>query len=297
WGLDKTHVHTRTYVYTNGEERCMAEGVYAWDPERHELFVTAFGHLGKMVVARGGLKDQTLMLEFASKGVDYYQEIEYVDADSYEWRLYRKTEEGNKLATESTFKRDWTYVPAAPRPAGSQEKGRASAGGKTWVDGDVTVTATTEPERRQDFAVIIPAPVGEVWRAMTTAEGMKECYPSEPELELAIGGKWEVHPGAAQRVLSYVPHEMLSVTGSAPPQFPTVREGGTWAVIRFQAIGDKRTRLRLSILGWQSGGEWDRAFEYFLKNNAIWLKMIRERFERGPIQERNRPKATATAGN
>ncbi len=72
-------------------------------------------------------------------------------------------------------------------------------------------------------------------------------------------------------MLSYLPQEMLSISGSAPRQFPNVRKGGTWSVYFLEQTAARKTRLRLVVAGWQSGREWSEAFDYFLKNNAVFL--------------------------
>jgi hypothetical protein len=85
------------------------------------------------------------------------------------------------------------------------------------------------------------------------------------------------------RVITYLPGKMLMTTGSASPQFPEVRKGGTWGVFQFERIDSgKATRLRLGVFRWRDGIEWDGAFAYVGKNNPVFLRMIRKRFQDGP---------------
>ena len=162
---------------------------------------------------------------------------------------------------------------------------------KTWDDGGVTVSTASEPVKRQDFTLDIPAPVDQVWRSLTTAEGIKEYFPVEPSIELKVGGNYEIFPGVRNRVLTFLPGKILMTTGSAPPQYPNVRKGGTWGVFQFSPVEDgKATRLRLTVLGWRDGKEWDDAFAYFAKNNPVFLKMIRKRFVSGPLPSAPKPK-------
>jgi uncharacterized protein YndB with AHSA1/START domain len=162
---------------------------------------------------------------------------------------------------------------------------------KTWDDGGVTVSTESTPVKRQDFTLDIPAPVDQVWRSLTTADGIKEYFPAQPNIELKVGGKYELFAGSRNHVLTFLPGKMLMTTGSAPPQFPNVRKGGTWGVFQFNPIeGGKATRLRLTVLGWRDGKEWDDAFAYFVKNNPVFLKMIRKRFISGPLPSARKPK-------
>jgi uncharacterized protein YndB with AHSA1/START domain len=166
---------------------------------------------------------------------------------------------------------------------------------KTWDDDGVTVSTANTPVKRQDFTINIPAPVDQVWRSLATAEGIKEYFPTNPNIELKVGGNYEIFPGVRNHVLTFVPGKMLMTTGSAPPQFPNVRKGGTWGIFQFSPIeGGKSTRLRLTVLGWRDGKEWDDAFAYFVKNNPVFLKMIRKRFVDGPLpsapKQKSQPK-------
>lgn len=125
----------------------------------------------------------------------------------------------------------------------------------------------------------VAAPVADVWRALATTEGLREHFLSEGEVELRPFGRYAIWPGATNRVLSYFPGEMLSTSGSAPPQFPEVRKGGTWGAYFLEPAGPGSTRLRLSVLGWKEGEEWNRAFEYFVVNNPAFLKSLRAKLE------------------
>jgi hypothetical protein len=109
---------------------------------------------------------------------------------------------------------------------------------------------------------------------------MHELMHPDAVVELMPGGRYDVWPGATNRVLAFVPGEMLSVSGSAPEQYPEVRKGGTWAMYTFEPAGDGQTRLRLTTLGWKPGeAEWDAAFDYFLKANPQYLRMVRDKIE------------------
>jgi uncharacterized protein YndB with AHSA1/START domain len=165
---------------------------------------------------------------------------------------------------------------------------------KSWDDDGVTISTSASPVKRQDFTIDIPAPVEQVWRALTTAEGIKEYFPAQPNIELKVGGNYEIFPGVRNRVLTFLPGKLLMTTGSAPPEFPDVRKGGTWGAFQFDPIEEgKATRLRLGVFGWRDGKQWDDAFAYFVKNNPVFLRMIRKRFVDGPLASAPKPKAEA----
>lgn len=148
---------------------------------------------------------------------------------------------------------------------------------KSWQDKRVKVAARYGSDRRQDFEVTLPASVERVWNVLATTEGQRKTLAPKAEIELRPWGKYAVRPGAHNQVLSYVPREMLSTSGSAPPRFPDVRKAGAWSAYFLDPAGPGKTKLRLVVVGWRKGDEWDRAFEYSLENNPVYLNRLYEK--------------------
>ena len=69
--------------------------------------------------------------------------------------------------------------------------------------------------------------------------------------------------GEGNRILSFVPHKMLSFEWNAPPQFTNVRKEKTWCVLLFDEIEQDTTKIRFYQLGWREGKEWDDVYNYF----------------------------------
>lgn len=145
---------------------------------------------------------------------------------------------------------------------------------KSWVDGEVAVTTWPYPDRRQDFVQVFNYPVEKVWNMIATTEGFTALGGKNAHVDLKPGGDYSFWEGAPNKVMAFLPQKMLATSGSAPPQFPNVRKGGTWGVYFLDPIDGTKTRLRLSVIGWQKGEEWERAFAYFNKNNPVFFRMI-----------------------
>lgn len=216
------------------------------------------------------LEDGRTRVRFAQlgwkEGEDWDKGYAYFDR-AWTSVLNSLKEHFDKKRSESGSARD------SGRAAKSEAKSESSRK-RTWTDGNVTVKADYGSSKVQEFELAIPAPVKEVWSAIATAEGFRKYLALQAEIELKPGGRYETWPGAPNKVLSYVPLEMLSTSGSAPPQFPNVRKGGTWNAYFLEPIDENRTRLRLVVVGWQAGDEWDRAYDYFLKNNPVFLNRL-----------------------
>ena len=126
-----------------------------------------------------------------------------------------------------------------------------------------------------DLETTVEAGLDEVWRLWTTSEGMKSFLVEEANIKLEPGGSYEIYfnnkgPEGERgsegcRILSYLPKEMLSFSWNAPPSIPALRKIGpcTWVAVRFEALGEKQTRVKLTHLGILEGADWDEYFQYF----------------------------------
>lgn len=125
--------------------------------------------------------------------------------------------------------------------------------------------------------VRVNVPVEVAWKAWTTYEGLKSFIGIENEIELCIGGKFEIYflmnnpiglrGSEGCKVLSYLPQEMLSFSWNAPPQYKEIRESRykTWVVVIFQRINESETEVLLNHIGWPDELKWNVVFEYFDK--------------------------------
>lgn len=147
--------------------------------------------------------------------------------------------------------------------------------------------------RQLEKEVLVKAPVGQVWKAWTTSEGVASFFAPEAVVEAKPGGAFFVHmnpyapPGLKgaddMRVLAVQEHKLLSFTWNAPPHLPAAREQRTVVILRFYPQAEGHTRLTLTHVGWGEGGEWDGAYAYFDKAWAAVLANLQKRFAEGPI--------------
>jgi uncharacterized protein YndB with AHSA1/START domain len=136
-----------------------------------------------------------------------------------------------------------------------------------------------------------------IWNKFTTEEGLISFFAPEVNFQLSIGGQFEMlfdlkMPLGLQgsedcKILSFLPHKMLSFSWNNPPKFENIRDEKTWVVIEFVKIDENKTKITLTHLGWKDGPEWDGAYEYF--NNAwnIVLKRLEYSIKENPIDWEN----------
>jgi uncharacterized protein YndB with AHSA1/START domain len=148
---------------------------------------------------------------------------------------------------------------------------------------------TTSPSSTDKVLILtiaVPAPRAAVWHAFATSDGLSTWLTPGAVVDLRPGGEWTAHyPGGKTgggTILSFIPEEEIVISAMAPEQFPTVRATRTRARFHFESRGDY-TLVQLEQTGWQSGAEWDKAYEYLFAGNAELLATLHHRFIDGPI--------------
>ena len=143
-----------------------------------------------------------------------------------------------------------------------------------------------DPPHQFVIEIEVPAPVGEVWHAFATSDGLSTWLFPNATVNLKPGGDWLVHfPGCLSgggTKKSFVPEKELVIAALAPEKFPTVRAERTRAVFTFEPRG-KTTVVRLAQSGWKSGDERTKAYEYLLAGNAQLMTTLHKRFVEGPV--------------
>jgi len=114
-----------------------------------------------------------------------------------------------------------------------------------------------------------------VWWKWTTHEGLLTFFGADNKIELVLGGDYEIYflmnnpvgqkGGEGNKIISYLPKEMLSFTWNAPPEYPEIRNNKhkTWVVVNFKAVNENSTEVTIKHLGWLTGDAWDNVYNYF----------------------------------
>jgi uncharacterized protein YndB with AHSA1/START domain len=152
----------------------------------------------------------------------------------------------------------------------------------------VIVTRVAAPDKALRFEVTVPATVDEAWTAFTTADGLRTWLWRDARVDLRPGGDWlALYPGGKTgggTIVSFESRRRIVIAAMAPEQFPAVRAERTRATFEFEPAGPAQTKVTLVQTGWKSGPEWDEAYEYLAKGNAILLTQLYKRFVDGPAR-------------
>lgn len=146
-----------------------------------------------------------------------------------------------------------------------------------------TAARAAEPQVTEGF---VNAPVAEVWRLFTTAEGYKATGVAFAEVDLRVGGEIRTHYdpkgklGDAEtivnEILAYEPERMLAIRiKQAPASFPyRDAKEGTWTVLYFNPAGEGMTQVRIVGLGYNDTPQSQAMRKFFEEGNRWTLDHI-----------------------
>ena len=172
--------------------------------------------------------------------------------------------------------------------------------GTAWAAEAVKDTSYLAPDGSRVLRdeIVIKAPIADAWAAFTTVDGWRTWatpYVTLSTPRLAVGAEFEssYHLDAApgqdtnirHRVLAFIPERMFAFqTVQSPKGFPhpdEVRQ--VFSVLELEPVDAKRTRVKLSMIGYGTGPGFNGLYNFFAKGNPWSLGKLAERFETGPI--------------
>lgn len=246
-----------------------APGANASEIAIHTFVYDGTTDVGTMTVGESNGGNLLLSTSWTMGGTQIRQENELVDANTMAWRVWMRPNDQEPWA--QVMDDQWERIMETKTELAAPDA--ASESDKTIIR-TATINAT-------------PA---EAWRAWTTSEGMTEWWVEEADIELKIGGKFELYMLPDQpdfkgnrgsercTILAYAPERMLSATWNAPPTFPDQRFRHTRITILFEPVdGGEKTKVTLIHGGWPKDGladkstKWPQVYQYF---EAAWTFVI-----------------------
>ena len=136
--------------------------------------------------------------------------------------------------------------------------------------------------------VIVAAPAGEVWTAISTAEGWKSwavpvAWAPSPDL-IETSYTADAKPGdpstIRQQVLARVPGRLMAFrTVKAPARFPDFDTyDDVVSVFELEPLGPALTRVRLTGTGYAGTDAGQRLLDFFEQGNRVSLEKLAGRF-------------------
>jgi uncharacterized protein YndB with AHSA1/START domain len=160
--------------------------------------------------------------------------------------------------------------------------------------GDATTTQAATVDYLAPLVTegVVNAPVAEVWKVFSTAEGFKKMGVAKCELDLRIGGLIRTHynpqgvlgdEGTIQNeILAFEPERMIAFRIHQPPKnfpFAEATWKSTWSVVLLTDLGERRTHVRLAGLGYTDTEESRKMRQFFESGNAWVMQHLQQQFD------------------
>lgn len=150
--------------------------------------------------------------------------------------------------------------------------------------------SSAAPAQPLVHSAVVDAPLAEVWKAMTTKEGITSWMVPVGEIDLRVGGKMRTSytqgsdlkgPDVIENtIISFDPMRMFSIKiARAPERFPFKKAmQHVWTVIYFDPVEENKTRVTCRMLGFDGEEESVKMRLYFLQGNQQTLDGLAKHF-------------------
>ncbi|HMO14457.1 MAG TPA: DUF6265 family protein [Pirellulaceae bacterium] len=211
----------------------------------------------------------------------YFSGLTYKLSDEGELRVWvaLRNNEGDVDEATFSFRRADRFAEAASKQIASDQDASASgeATGTRAIRKSVEVTGT----------------LGGVWKLWTTSEGIAKFFSPDSKIELRPGGAYDIYFGLEPdenglrgseggTVVSFLPNEFLIFEWTFPPNTPNLRRERrkTHVMVKLSSVSNDKINVELVHYGWESGGEWDIAYDYFDRVWPFVLNALKQAIEK-----------------
>jgi hypothetical protein len=162
---------------------------------------------------------------------------------------------------------------------------------------DASFTAPNGERVQRLEIVIAGVSAKQVWDMVSTSQGLRAFVAPVTDVEMKYNGKYYTNyqPGSKigdpgtiyNTVLAYIPMEMVAIhVKLGKVVFPaSVADADRLnAILAIKDLGDNRVRVSETMVGWQTGEDWDKVYTFFQTGNAYTLGQLYKALTVGPRQ-------------
>lgn len=155
-------------------------------------------------------------------------------------------------------------------------------------------------EQALQLSIVVPSNREEVWKLFTTAKGLEKWIAPVVKTNMKIGGWIRTNYDKAKStddttsiqldIINYLENEMLTLKVNLNDNFPKEainEDKNLQEIIQFVDIGNGKTKIISTMVGWGQGSHWDKTYSYFEKGNEWTYKEFLKMFN-NPGQHQNK---------
>jgi uncharacterized protein YndB with AHSA1/START domain len=143
---------------------------------------------------------------------------------------------------------------------------------------------------------VVDAPVDEIWKVFTTAEGYKILGVAQAEVDLRIGGTIRSRYSTTgplgddetieNLIMAYEPPSMIATRIQRTPKGFPFKEAwkNSWTVVTLAPVNGNRTRVRVASLGFGTDKESLAMKKFFEMGNQETIEGLQKYFAKAGIK-------------
>ena len=155
-----------------------------------------------------------------------------------------------------------------------------------------TSYVTSTGERVLRLESIVPVGKTEAWKSFCTEQGLKKWIAPVVSLDLKVGGLILTNYDSSKTVrdsgtirlpiLSYLEGEMITLKVILNEDFAKKareEDRNLQEIIQLVDLGNGTTKIISSMIGWGSGPEWDKTYNFFARGNEWTFRNLVKAFQ------------------
>ena len=150
-------------------------------------------------------------------------------------------------------------------------------------------TSTGEKVLRLEF--VIPVNKQEAWKLLASADGWKKWAAPVVSFNLKVGGliltNYDKNKAVGDSgtirlpIINYLQGEMITlkvILNEAFSQKVRQEDSNLQEIIQIADLGNGKTKVTSSMIGWGTGPEWDKTYDFFSKGNKWSYEQLTKLF-------------------
>jgi Activator of Hsp90 ATPase homolog 1-like protein len=151
---------------------------------------------------------------------------------------------------------------------------------------------TQSGERVLRLELVVPVDRAKAWELFTKDEQLKKWIAPLAHIELKTGGFILTNYDSTKalsdtssirlRIINYIEKELLTLKVTLNNNFALSlrnEDGNLQELIQFIDAGNGKTKIISSMMGWGSGADWDKTYNFFVKGNEWTYEEINKLFK------------------
>jgi uncharacterized protein YndB with AHSA1/START domain len=146
---------------------------------------------------------------------------------------------------------------------------------------------TTSGERVLHIETVVPVSTENVWKAWTTPQELSKWIAPVVAIDLKIGGTISTNydqkatienPGTIRLpIINYIENQLITLKVNLNEKFPKStrdEDHNLQEIVQIVDLGDGKTKVVSSMVGWGAGKDWDKTYDFFARGNEWTYRQL-----------------------